>query len=70
MAGDKLWVAGVELAKPASPRRKPRTRGVELRSPTPATRSCHPHLNHAQIGGTTSFSAHENDKVGETPGEE
>ena len=27
MAGDKLWVAGVELAKPASPRRRRRTRG-------------------------------------------
>ena len=27
MAGDKLWVAGVELAQPASPRRRRRTRG-------------------------------------------
>ena len=40
MAGDKLWVAGVELAVPASPRRRPRTPGgVDLRSPTPATRA-------------------------------
>ena len=34
MAGDKLWVAGVELAERASPRCRPRSGGVELRSPT------------------------------------
>ena len=39
MAGDKLWVAGVELAERASPRRRPRTGGVDLRSPTRATRA-------------------------------
>ena len=49
MAGDKLWVAGVELAEPASPRRRPRTGGVDLRSPTPATRRCYPHLNQARF---------------------
>ena len=52
MAGGKLWVAGVELAVPASPRRKPRTGGVDLRSPTPATRRCYPHLNHAAISSS------------------
>ena len=54
MAGDKLWVAGVELAEPASPRRKPRTGGVDLRSSTPATRRCYPHLNQAKVGQITA----------------
>ena len=40
MVGGKLWVAGVELAKPASPRRTPRTRG---RRP-PAADPSHPPL--------------------------
>ena len=47
MAGDKLWVAGVELAEPASPRRRPRTRG---RRP-PVADPSHPgdpHLNQAR----------------------
>ena len=32
MAGDKLWMTGVELAERASPRRRPRTGGVDLSS--------------------------------------
>jgi hypothetical protein len=40
MAGDKLWVAGVELAQPASPQRKPLSRGRRL----PVADPSHPAL--------------------------
>ena len=40
-AGDKSWVAGVELAAAGEPRvRKPRIWGVALRALTPATPRC------------------------------
>ena len=62
MAGDKLWVAGVELAQPASPRRRRRTGGVDLRSPTPATRRCYPHLNQAQNMPSYNFAEKQSEK--------
>jgi hypothetical protein len=48
MASDKLWVAGVELAQPASPGADLGSGVVDLLSPTPATRRCYPFLNQAK----------------------
>jgi len=48
-AGDKSWVAGVELATASEPpARKPRIWGRRPRASTPATPRCNLLLNHAK----------------------
>ena len=53
-AGDKPWVAGSSWHGQRAPGAGVGPEGVDLRSPTPATRRCRQHLNQAQ--GLASFS--------------
>ena len=59
MAGDKLWVAGVELAQPASPRRRPRSRGRRL----PVADPSHPALLPVSEPGQKSQNATNEAKI-------
>jgi|GEM_PF-5701536 len=71
-AGDKSWVAGVELATASEPpARKPRIWGRRPRASTPATPRCNLLLNHANKANLESKQVLESqDCKSETAGAE